>query len=94
MLKSENDILYNQIKNVVGFDKSRKHLSWLGNKNPGKVLHHLFGSYTGKKTTDYATIALTIEEHEQAERDKSNFAIEHLHVLIKNLIDRIKELEK
>ena len=94
MIKTDGDILYNRLKNTVGFDKSKKHLAFVGGKYPGKVLHHLFGSFMGKKTSDYAVIPLTIEEHERAEADKSNYAIEHLHTLIKILIERVKELEQ
>lgn len=94
MISSPNDIIYNKIKNVIGFDRSKKHLKWIGSKNPGKVIHHLFGSYSQSlKTSDYAVVPLTPEEHEIAEKDKSNFAVQHLHLLIKNLIERIKELE-
>jgi len=94
MIKTVQDEVYNRLKTNIGFDKSKKHLKWVGSKNPGKVLHHLTGSYTGIKTSDYSVIPLTPEEHEKAERDKSNFAIENLHILIKILIERIKELEK
>ena len=90
MIKSENDIIYNRLKNNVGFDKSKKHLAFIRKFG---TPHHLFGSYSSIKTSDYCTIPVTPDQHELAERDKSGFAIDNLHVLIKYLIMRIKELE-
>lgn len=85
-----SDVLYNSIKSTIGFHRSKKHLKWL--RELGEP-HHLFGSYTGIKTSDYAAIPLTREQHNEAEKDKSHFAITHLHILIKILIRRIIELE-
>ena len=94
MIKTNNDILYNRLKNVVGFDKSPDHIKWLKDKFPMLEHHHLFGSYSqSKKTSDYCRIPVGREQHERAEKDKSNFAIDHLHILIKILIERIKYLE-
>lgn len=92
MIKTETDIIYNRLKNKVGFDKSKKHLDFIRKFG---VPHHLFGSYSQSlKTSDYCTIPVTPEEHEYAEKHKSEFAIEKLDVLIQYLIKRIKELEK
>ncbi len=92
MIKTENDIIYNRLKNNIGFDKSKKHLAFIRQFG---VPHHLFGSYSQSlKTSDYCTIPVTPEEHERAEKNKSDFAIENLHTLIHFLILRIKELEK
>lgn len=91
MIKSDSDIIYNRLKNNVGFDKSKKHLDFIRKFG---TPHHLFGSYSQSlKTSDYCTIPVTAEEHEYAEKHKSEFAIDNLHVLIKYLIMRIKELE-
>ena len=94
MIKTKNDInsdvLYNSIKSTIGFHRSKKHLEWL--RELGEP-HHLFGSYTGIKTSDYAAIPLTREQHNEAEKNKSYFAVTHLHILIKILIQRIIELE-
>lgn len=90
MIKTEDDILYNRIKNSIGFDRSQKHLKFIRQYG---TPHHLFGSYSQSlKTSDYGTIPVTAEEHEYAEKHKSEFAVENLHILIKFLIRRIKEL--
>lgn len=90
MIKTTEDIIYNRLKSRVGFDRSNKHLQWV--RQFGEP-HHLFGSYSGRKTSDYCTIAVTREEHERAEKHKSEFAIENLHILIQYLQKRIRELE-
>ena len=91
MIRTETDIIYNRLKNNVGFDKSEKHLAFIRRFG---TPHHLFGSYSQSlKTSDYCTIPVTAEEHEIAEKNKSEFAVEKLHVLIQCLIKRIKELE-
>jgi len=93
MIQTIKDQIYNKIKNNIGFDRSKKHLKWVKEKHPYCEPHHLFGSYTSKKTSDYAVIPVTRAEHEYAEKHKSEFAIENLHKLINILIQRIKELE-
>ena len=90
MIKTTEDIIYNRLKSRIGFDKSNKHLIWL--RQFGEP-HHLFGSYSGRKTSDYCAIPLTREEHDKAEKNKSEFAIDNLHILILTLQKRIKELE-
>ena len=94
MIKSPFDELYNRLKNTVGFDRSPKFIKWLHAKYPGKIQHHCFGSYSQNlKTSDYCSVPLTIEEHEIAEKDKSNFVIDNIHVMLKIMIDYIKFLE-
>ena len=94
MIKNSDDIVYNSLKNKIGFDRAKNHLQWVGKNNPGKQLHHLFGSYSQSlKTSDYAVVPVTAEEHQKAEKDKSGFAIEKLPVLFNILVNRIKFLE-
>jgi len=91
MIKTETDIIYNKLKNNVGFDRSKKHLTFIRQFG---TPHHLFGSYSQSlKTSDYCTIPVTPEQHEIAEKNKSEFAIDNLYLLIYYLILRIKELE-
>ena len=91
MIKTETDIIYNKLKNNVGFDRSKKHLTFIRRFG---TPHHLFGSYSQSlKTSDYCTIPVTPEQHEIAEKNKSEFAIDNLYLLIYYLILRIKELE-
>ena len=90
MIKTCEDIIYNNLKTNIGFDKSESHLDFV--RQFGEP-HHLFGSYTGMKTSDYAVIPVTREQHIEAEKDKSGFAIANLHKLFGILIKRIKSLE-
>ena len=90
MIQTVEDEIYNNLKTNIGFDKSEGHLNFI--RQFGEP-HHLFGSYTGKKTSDYATIPVTRAEHDEAEADKSGFAIKNLYKLLDMLIKRIKFLE-
>lgn len=89
MIKTTEDIIYNRLKSKVGFDRSNKHLAWL--RQFGEP-HHLFGSYSGRKTSDYCTIPVTRAEHNLAELDKSGFAVANLYRLVYYLQLRIREL--
>jgi hypothetical protein len=84
MIKSENDILYNRLKNNVGFFRSTKFKKWFHDKYIGCEMHHCFGSVSQNlKTSDYCSIPVVPNHAEsRAEKDKSNFAIEHLPDLI------------
>ena len=94
MIKSENDILYNRIKNAVGFDKSKKFKKWFHDQYPDMMMHHLFGSYSQSiKTSDYCSVPVREELHQRAEKNKSDFAIEYLHVMLQIMIKYIKFLE-
>jgi len=93
MIKSENDILYNRIKTAIGFDRSKKFKKWFHEKYPEFQMHHCFGSYTGIKTSDYCSVPVCEELHKQAEKNKSDFAITHLHSMLIIMISYIKFLE-
>ena len=85
MIKSENDILFNRLKNNVGFHRSKKFKDWFHKEypEPGTEMHHLFGSYTSKKTSDYCSIPLPYNHVEsEAHRNNSDFAIDNLHILL------------
>ncbi len=94
MIKTTEDEIYNRIKNNVGFDKSKKFKDWLNKNYPGKEIHHLAGSYTGIKTCDYFSIPLTAEEHLKAEKNKSEFCIDNLHLYLRIVFKYIKHLEE
>ncbi len=91
MIATVEDEIYNKLKTNVGFDRSEDHLNFIRQFG---IPHHIFGSYTGIKTSDYATIPVTPKQHEEAEKDKSGFAIKNLYRLIEILILRIKYLEE
>lgn len=94
MIKTERDIIYNGLKDRVGFHRSIKFKKWFYSEFPNKVMHHVFGSYSQKlKTSDYCSVPVTAEEHEHAEKDKSNFAINHLGEMINVMQKYIMYLE-
>ena len=85
--------LYIRLKDYLDKCKSPQYLKWVRNKYPDKELHHLTGSHIGSKTTDYLILPLTRAEHEEAEKRKSEYAIEHLHESLNILQSYIKYLE-
>lgn len=94
MVKTELDILYNGLKNTVGFHRSKKFKDWFHKQYQNKVMHHAFGSYSQSiKTSDYCSIPVTEEQHNQAEKDKSAFAMAHLGEMINTMQDYIIYLE-
>ena len=90
MIQTRDDEIYNNLKTSIGFHRSGDHLNFV--RHFGEP-HHLFGSYTGIKTSDYAAIPVTREDHLEAEKDKSGFAIRNLHKLFSILIKRVEQLE-
>ena len=94
MIKTDNDILFNACKNVVGFDKSKKFKKWFHEKYQDSIQHHVFGSYTGIKTSDYCSVPLTVRQHDIAEKCKSDYAVNCFPLLLTVLISYIKHLEK
>lgn len=94
LIKTSNDILYNRLKNSVGFDKSKKFKKWFHENYPGREMHHLFKSYSQSlKTSDYCSVPVTREEHLIAEKNSSDYAIDNLHIMIKVMIKYILFLE-
>ncbi len=95
MIKTTEDIIYNNLKTNVGFHRSKKFKKWFHKEYPGMIMHHVFGSYSQRlKTSDYCSIPLTVGDHEIAERDKSTIAIEGLGLMLKVMQKYIIYLEK
>jgi len=89
MIKTTEDIIYNNLKTNVGFHRSTEF------KEYGFfIMHHVFGSYTGIKTSDYCSIPLNEKDHTKAERDKSRVAIEQLAQMINVMQSYIIHLEQ
>lgn len=94
MIKTENDILYNKIKNSIGFYRSKKFKDWFHKEYPGMEMHHCFGSVSQRlKTSDYCSVPVYPAIHKIAEKNKSDFAIEHLNAMILIMIKYIIYLE-
>ena len=94
MITPENahhKVLYMQIKRLVPPVRDKKYLDWVRTKHPEKEIHHLFGSYIAGKRTDYLVLPLTREQHLEAEKNKSEFAIEHLAESIALLITYLEQ---
>lgn len=56
-------------------------------------LHHTFGAYTSIKTSDYCSVPVTHSQHQIAEADKSQFAIDNLPLMLQVMIKYIIHLE-
>ena len=69
---------YLKYKDQVGCDNVPDYLKYAHHLYPYSDLHHLFGSYTAKKTTDYLIIPLSRTEHQIVEKKKSDYAFEFL----------------
>ena len=94
MIKTDNDILYNKIKNTVGFHRSKKFKDWFHKQYPDSEMHHVFGSTSQSlKTSDYCSVPVHPELHKEAEKNKSEFAIEYLNAMILVMIKYIIYLE-
>lgn len=93
MIKNTEDEIYNRLKNNIGFDKSKRFIKWQHENYPGKEIHHLAGSFTGIKTSDYFSMPVFREEHLYAEKNKSQFCVDNLHLYLRILFEYIKYLE-
>lgn len=94
MIKTTEDIIFNACKNKVGFFRSQKFKDWFHKEYPGMEMHHLFGSYTAIKTTDFCSVPVPKNHsNSKAETDKSQFAIDSLPLLLEVMIAYILFLE-
>ncbi len=93
MIKTREDELFNACKNHAGFLSSQRFREWFHNRYPDKDQHHIFGSYTAIKTSDYCSVPVSDTEHQRAEKDKSGFFILKLPQMINIMIHYIKYLE-
>ena len=84
---TNNDILYNACRNIIGFTRSKRFKVWFHKEYPpedGWVMHHVFGSFSQSlKTSDYFSVPLTPKQHDEAEKDKSNYAIKVFPLMLK-----------
>ena len=86
-------ILYNNLKDSVGFHRSKKFKDWFRKEYPNSEIHHLLGSYTSIKTSDYCSVPVSRDEHQFAEENKSDFAIDNLGLMLRVMIKYIRYLE-
>lgn len=93
MIESHNDQLFNRIKYFVGFSRSKRFKFWFHQQYPGKEMHHIFGSYGSKKTSDFCSVPVTMEEHQAAHKKTHDFAIDHVPEMLSVMTDYINHLE-
>ncbi len=93
MIKTTEDIIYNNLKTSAGFHRSKKFRHWFHEEYPGTEMHHVFGSYTAIRTSDYCSIPVNRAGHVYAERHKSEAAIEFLPKMINVMQKYIMYLE-
>ena len=94
MIRTKEDEIYNRVKNNVGFDKSKRFIKWQHENYPNKEVHHLAGSFTGIKTSDYFSMPVMREEHLHAEKNKSQFCVDNLHIYLRIFFEYVKDCEK
>ncbi len=82
MIKTVEDEIYNNLKTNVGFHRSKKFKKWFHNEYPEMEMHHVFGSYTGIKTSDYCSVPIGHKDHTYAEIHKSESAMVFLPDMI------------
>lgn len=80
--------------NIVPPLKSKRYLDWLKRKDPQKDIHHILGSHTGIRMTDFLAILVSRVDHQRAEMHKAKYFMFYLPEAIKNLTQYIKHLER
>ena len=88
MIQTTEDRIYNNLKTNVGFHRSKKFKKWFHEEYPYTEMHHVFGSYTGIKTSDYCSAPVNDKTHTYAEKHKSEFAIGVFLPLMINVMQR------
>lgn len=83
---------FTMLRRVFGFEKDKQYLAWVKSLFPNYDLHHILGSTTGKKFTDYLVIPLSHEEHlNKAENYKADYCIKHYNFAVGILLRYAKE---
>ena len=94
MAEYTNKELYVACKNKVGFFRSDRFKEWFHHTYPHKQMHHAYGSYSqSQKTSDVCSIPVTAKQHEEAEKNKSDFAIKNQPLMLQVMIGYIISLE-
>jgi hypothetical protein len=64
-MKQKPEVQYDIVRyrTALGFQKSKRYLSWMKERNPNLDLHHILGSVHGKKFTDYLVVAIDHAHH-------------------------------
>jgi len=76
----------------LGYEKSKRYMKWMKRKFPRLDLHHILGSFSGKKMTDFLLVPLNHSYHiNTVEKEKGKHFLEHLDLAIKYLKQYIKE---
>ena len=89
----ENEVFFKRLRNLPAY-KSKQYMEWVKAKHPDKERHHLLGSMTSIKLNDYLLLPVTHAEHERAERNKIDFAIDNLPQSLNLLFEYTAKLEQ
>lgn len=82
-------------RNQLGFQKSHQYLEWMKKMFPNLDLHHILGSFTGKKMTDYLVVPLTHFEHiKNVHGKEQNYFLDHLPIAVRHLKNYARQVLK
>lgn len=87
---SKQEVL--RYRHILGFEKSREYLMWLKSKFPDYDIHHILGSYFGKKMTDLLCVPIRHKYHiETVTGNEGKFFLTYLPTALKHLTQYAKE---
>ena len=87
----EEKILFRQLRSIaVKYGKHPKYIAWLRKKYPNKEIHHVFGSYMSRKTTDLCTVPVDPMEHRLKQND-TEWCYQQIPQMIDLLLQFISE---
>lgn len=83
------------MRNEINPVKSKKFLEWAKQQFPDKDLHHILGSYCGRKGTDLLIAPIEHFEHiDKAHKNMTEYFERYLPISINLLVNYINEIEK
>lgn len=69
-MTAEERILFRQFRSIAAkYGKNPKYIKWLRKKYPNKEIHHVFGSYMSRKSSDLCTVPVNPTEHRLKQND-------------------------
>lgn len=87
---SKNEVL--RYRHILGFEKSKKYLEWMKKKFPNMDIHHILGSYMGKKMTDLLVVPINHKFHiEIVTGNEGKYFLVYLPTALKYLQQYAKE---
>lgn len=94
-MKTDVEILFSRMRNEINPVKSKKFMDWVKQQFPDKDLHHILGSYCGRKGTDLLIVPIEHFEHiEKAHKNMVEYFERCLPISINLLVNYVNEIEK